>query len=91
MKSEFLNALGMSFNNFKWAPSIDIFRGRNIVHINTPFVCLMVFFTLHLSDIVPIENFEQVLPRDDLAVGKNVSDVTVSLCLGYLNPGNLYL
>ena len=48
-------------------------------------------YTLQLSDTVPMKNFEQVLPRDDLAVRNNVSEINVSLCLGYINPGNLYI
>ena len=44
MKSEFWNVLGMSFTNFNWAPSIEIFIRSNIFHINTPFMWPIVFF-----------------------------------------------
>ena len=44
IKYEFWNILGVSFTHLKWAPSVDIFRRSNIVHINTPFLWPIVFF-----------------------------------------------
>ena len=49
MKSRFLNVLGMSFTNFKWTPTIDIFRRRNVVHTNTPFLWPIMFFQWNIK------------------------------------------
>ena len=44
MKSEYCNVLGMSFTNFISTPTIESFRRRDVVNINTPFLCQILFF-----------------------------------------------